>query len=89
MILLAHFLNQKALEIERGTDHVEAQKLSPREIDALTLLAMGLNRAQASEQLSISEHTLRVYIESARYKLGATNTVHTVARALSRGLLVI
>ena len=89
LILLAHFINQKALEIERGSDRVEVQKLSPREIDALTLLATGMNRAQAAETLSISEHTLRVYIESARFKLGATNTTHAVARALAYGLLVI
>ncbi len=39
--------------------------------------------------LSISEHTLRAYIESARFKLGALNTTHAVARALSEGLIVI
>lgn len=89
LILIAHFLNQKALEIERGTDRVEARALSPREIDALTALARGLSRAQAAEQLAISEHTLRVYIESARYKLQAANTLHAVARALVQGQIVI
>jgi DNA-binding CsgD family transcriptional regulator len=89
LILAAHFLNQKALEIERGSDTVETTSLSPREVDALTLLAMGLSRAQAADSLHISEHTLRVYIESARHKLGAMNTTHAVARALARGLLII
>jgi DNA-binding CsgD family transcriptional regulator len=42
-----------------------------------------------AQTLSISEHTLRVYIEGARMKLGATNTVHAVARAISQGLIVI
>jgi DNA-binding CsgD family transcriptional regulator len=50
---------------------------------------MGLNRAQAVDTMSISEHTLRVYIESARFKLGAINTTHAVARAMSRGLIVV
>jgi DNA-binding CsgD family transcriptional regulator len=89
LILLSHFVNQKALELERGTDIVTAQHLSPREVDALTLLAMGLSRAQAADSLSISEHTLRVYIESARYKLGATNTTHAVAKALLGGHIVV
>lgn len=89
IILAAHFINQKALEIERGTDHLPGAALSPREIDALTMLAMGLSRAQAAETLSISEHTLRVYIESARHKLGAANTTHAVARALTLGLCVV
>ncbi len=89
LILVAHFVNQKALEIERGTDMAPEQQLSPRETDALTLLAMGYSRAQAADSLSISEHTLRVYIEAARFKLGAMNTTHAVARAMSRGLLVV
>ncbi len=89
LILVAHFVNQKALEIERGSDKTDFQKLSPREVDALTLLAMGYSRGQAAESLSISEHTLRVYIESARFKLGATNTTHAVARGLTLGLLVV
>jgi len=48
-----------------------------------------MNRAQAALVLRISEHTLRVYIESARNKLGALNTTHAVARALSYGLIVV
>jgi DNA-binding CsgD family transcriptional regulator len=89
LILCAHFINQKALEIEKGTDFHAMRSLSPREIDALTMLAMGLNRAQAAEGLTISEHTFRVYVESARAKLGASNAVHAVARAISMGLVVV
>ncbi|MCP3971855.1 MAG: LuxR family transcriptional regulator [Rhodobacteraceae bacterium] len=89
LILAAHFVNQKALEIERGSDETGTAKLSPREVDALTMLAMGYNRGQAAESLSISEHTLRVYIESARFKLGASNTTHAVAKGLTLGLLVV
>lgn len=89
LILLAHYFNRKALEFEpdRGPD--QTQPLSPREIDALTLLAMGYSRAQVAQTLSISEHTLRVYIESARFKLGAINTTHAIARAMSCGLIVV
>ncbi len=89
LILIAHYFNQKALDFEPDRSPEQAQALSPREIDAITLLAMGYSRAQVAETLTISEHTLRVYIESARFKLGAMNTVHAVARALSRGLIVI
>lgn len=89
LILVSHFVNQKALELERGTDIVKANQLSPRETDALTMLAMGLSRAQAADSLMISEHTLRVYIESARYKLGAANTTHAVAKAIALGQIVV
>jgi len=89
LILIAHYFNQKALELEPRRKPEPSQPLSPREIDVMTLLAIGYNRAQAANTLSISEHTLRVYVESARFKLGALNTTHAVARALSRGLIVV
>lgn len=89
VILVSHYINQKALEIERGSDLLDSPSLSPRETDALTLLALGYSRAQAADTLSISEHTLRVYIEGARFKLAAMNTTHAVARALNAGLLVL
>ncbi len=87
LILASHYVNQKALEIEKGTDQADLASLSPRETDALTMLALGYSRAQAADSLAISEHTLRVYIESARFKLAATNTTHAVARAMNQGLL--
>lgn len=89
LILIAHYFNRKALDLEPGRAPEQSRALSPREIDAMTLLAMGYNRAQVANSLSISEHTLRVYIESARAKLGALNTTHAIARAMSRGLIVV
>lgn len=89
LILLAHLFNQKALEFEGIAEKGPRKGLSPREIDAMTLLAVGYSRAQVADSLSISEHTLRVYIESARFKLGAMNTTHAVARAMQQGYIVV
>jgi LuxR family transcriptional regulator, quorum-sensing system regulator RaiR len=89
LILIAHFFNRKALDFEPERQPEQSRALSPREVDAMTLLAMGYSRAQVAETLTISENTLRVYIESARFKLGALNTTHAVARAVSRGLIVV
>ena len=89
IILIAHYLNQKALEFEKDQHPEPLRPLSPRETDALTFLAMGYGRGQVADMLSISEHTLRAYIESARFKLGALNTTHAVARALSDGQIVV
>jgi len=89
LILVGHYFNRKALEFEPKRKPEHTPPLSPREMDALTLLAIGYNRAQVAKTLSISEHTLRVYIESARFKLGALNTTHAIARAISCGLIVI
>lgn len=89
LILIAHFINQKALELDNAPDVQPTASLSPREIDTLSLLAMGYSRSQAADSLSISEHTLRVYIEAARFKLGAQNTTHAVAKAITLGLVVV
>lgn len=88
-ILIAHYLNQKALRLEKGRAPEPVRALSPRETDALTFLGMGYGRGQVADLLDISEHTLRAYIESARFKLGALNTTHAVARATSEGLIVV
>ena len=89
LILLAHHCNGKTLELGPARDGAVIPALSPRERDAIGLLAVGLSRAQIAENLAISEHTLRVYVESARFKLGGLNTTHAVARALSHGLIVV
>ena len=89
LIVVAHFINQKALEMQQHRVPPPAKALSPREVDTLTYLSMGYSRGQVADMLSISEHTLRAYIESARHKLGALNTTHAVARAASEGLIVV
>jgi len=89
LILLAHYFNKKVLEIESDRIGETRAHLSPRENEALTLLALGYNRAQVAQTMAISEHTLRAYIESGRHKLGAMNTVHAVACAINSGMIIV
>lgn len=89
LMILAHEFNRAALAIELDEAEAGPAALSPRELTAMNLLAKGNSRAQVAAEMQISEHTLRVYIESARHKLGAINTTHAVARALSQGLILI
>ena len=89
LILCAHSFNQKALEIDYSRMPEPVKPLSGREVDVLTYLAMGYSRGQVAQTLSISEHTLRAYVESARFKLGASNTMHAVARAVAEGLIIM
>jgi DNA-binding CsgD family transcriptional regulator len=89
LIIVAHEFNKKALHFEAGNTAMPKPSLSPRELMAISNLAKGLSRAQASQEMGISEHTLRVYIEAARHKLGALNTTHAVARALSTGVIIV
>lgn len=89
LLLMAHFINQKARDFEDPQELSSARQLSPRERDTLSLLAAGQSRSQAAEKLGISEHTLRAYIEAGRLKLGAVNTTHAVALALTQGLIML
>lgn len=89
LMVIAHEFNKVALDFELGEEGMAMPALSPRELSAMTYLAKGFSRSQAAAELKISEHTLRVYIESARHKLGALNTTHAVARALSGGIIVV
>ena len=57
--------------------------------DALALMAEGRSRAQVAHKLKISESTLRVYLDSARHKLGGLNAVHAVALAVKSGAVKI
>jgi len=89
MMIIAHEINKAVLEFDKIGVAPPCATLSPRELSAITCIAKGFSRAQAAEELKISEHTLRVYIEAARHKLGALNTTHAVARALSSGIIVV
>ncbi|NVO26605.1 LuxR family transcriptional regulator [Donghicola sp. C2-DW-16] len=89
LLVLTHLLNDCVLELGAVERHSLTRPLSPREVDAMTYLARGYSRAKVAATLEISEHTLRAYIESAREKLGATNTVNAVAKAISHGFIII
>lgn len=89
LLVVSHFFHQRVLEIERIFGPPPTPKLSSRETDVLRSIASGKSRAQVAHDLKISENTLRVYIDSARVKLGALNIPHAVAIGLSRGIINI
>lgn len=89
ILVISHFFHQKVLEITKVFGDPPSPKLSSRETDVLTHLALGKNRSQAAYDLKISENTLRVYADSARHKLGALNLPHAVAIGVRRGLVKI
>ena len=52
-------------------------------------MAAGRSRAQIADRLKISESTLRVYLDSARHKLGGLNAFHAVAIAVKGGAIKV
>ena len=86
-LLVANFIHQKVLEIFKVKCGDEFITLSPRERDALAMISSGLSRTETAEKLKISENTLRVYLDSARNKLGGLNMPHAVALAVRSGII--
>jgi len=68
-------------------DAVFEERLTHREIEVLELLAEGLPNKGIADRLGISDQTVKFHIASIMGKLGASNRVETVRRAVSRGLL--
>lgn len=88
--VLSHYIHRQVVESAAPRMSLDAiQKLSPRERDVLTMVAAGRRRAQIADSLKISESTLRVYIDSARHKLGALNAFHAVAIGMKTGIIRI
>jgi DNA-binding CsgD family transcriptional regulator len=88
LLIISHFYHQRIIETLK-LSRKEKFLLSQRETDVLRGLSIGKNRAQIAHDLGVSENTIRVYIDSARHKLGAVNTAHAIAVAVSKGVLTI
>ena len=63
------------------------ENLTPRESEALEMLAEGLSNKQIAAHLNISEHTAKFHVNSILNKLGAGTRTEAVMSALRRGLL--
>ena len=68
-------------------DRVFEESLTHRELEVLELLAEGLPNKGIADRLRISDQTVKFHIASIMGKLGASNRVETVRRAVRRGLL--
>jgi DNA-binding CsgD family transcriptional regulator len=72
---------------EDASDDVFAEPLTHRELEVLELLAEGLPNKGIADRLGISDQTVKFHIASIMGKLGASNRVETVRRAVRRGLV--
>ena len=59
-----------ALLVDRRAEIAEAHGLSPRETEVFMLLAQGRSRAYISEELVVSEGTIKTHISHIYAKLG-------------------
>ena len=68
-------------------DEQPAERLSPRELEVLQLLATGARNKEIAGALSISENTVRWHVANLHQKLDVTTRTEAVHVARERGLL--
>jgi two-component system, NarL family, nitrate/nitrite response regulator NarL len=66
-----------------------APVLTPREVEILAAIGLGLSNKETARRLGISVHTVKFHLEAAFRKLGATSRAEAVAKGLRRGLIEV
>jgi DNA-binding NarL/FixJ family response regulator len=67
----------------------EAEPLTARELDVLSLLAEGLPNKAIAARLGISDQTVKFHVAAICGKLGAANRTEAVRLAIRRGIVAI
>lgn len=78
-------LNQVAGQMAQP-DSTLWQKLSPRELEILGLIAQGMTNQSIAKQLFLSDGTVRNYVSSIFAKLGVTERTQAAVIAVRHGL---
>lgn len=80
LITCARLLHEKIILLFLKNQD-EQPRLTPRELECLRFSAKGKEASEVARELTLSEHTVRDYLKSARWKLGAANIAQAVHRA--------
>ena len=78
-----HTIAQRLLEM------LGREELSPREVEVLTLVAVGFTNKEIAQRLSISDKTARNHVVSCLTKLNANDRTEAATTAIRRGLIRI
>jgi len=84
---IAHSVHEATIRVEGVKTPDTGVSLSDRERDVLQWAGAGKTTDEIAEVLGIAERTVRVYLDTSRHKLNASNRTHAVARALGLGLI--
>ena len=67
----------------------EVEPLTPRELEALEMLAEGLSNKQIAARLHISEHTVKFHVNAILSKLHAGTRTEAVIRGIRSGMVKV
>jgi LuxR family transcriptional regulator, quorum-sensing system regulator CinR len=86
LIQIANRIHRRVIGEVFGEDRPH---LTMRELECLLWIARGKDTSEIAIILSISPHTARDYLKSARYKLDSVTSAQAVSKAVKLGLLVV
>ncbi|HEY9101749.1 response regulator transcription factor [Chitinimonas sp.] len=69
--------------------HLQADRLSEREVEVLALAASGRSNKRIADRLALSEETVKVHMKNILAKMAAHDRTHAVTLAYKRGILDI
>lgn len=71
----------------RLAERMNAQNLTPRELEVLQLMVVGKSNKEIGSSLNVTEGTVKVHVNHILSKLGVTGRVETIMAAMQRGLV--
>jgi DNA-binding CsgD family transcriptional regulator len=86
LVQIANRLHRRVIDEVFGEDRPH---LTTRELECLRWIALGKDTSDIALILSISPHTARDYLKSARYKLDCVTSAQAVTKAAKLGLLTL
>jgi DNA-binding NarL/FixJ family response regulator len=84
---LAAIIRARLAGVARVQPAMPRVTLNERQIQVLTLVALGKTSAQIAEQLRLSKRTVDFHVNNARIKLHATNRAEAAIKAIADGLI--
>ncbi len=87
--VLSPEITEKVFQVVRKTQTIDmvSHELTPREYEVLILLSKGKTNPQISEELHISENTVKTHVRNLMDKLGASTRTEAVSIAIQDGIL--
>jgi DNA-binding NarL/FixJ family response regulator len=84
---IASRLVKRLREPDELTPGPSSEKMTPRELEVLQLLARGLDNAGIARALFLSQHTVKNHVSNILFKLQVQNRIQAAVRAVRGGLV--
>lgn len=87
ILLACHQVHNRFVDLFEGERTLDV-KLSNRERDVLSHVALGRSNTEIAERMGVSQSTVEEFLRRAFVKLGTTNRVTAALRAIGAGLVL-